>query len=64
MASGATSWVAGERGTTKVNASTGFEEGWFTDLPVLANPLGVAFDGTNIRVTNSGSNSLSRIVPF
>ena len=33
------------------------------NFPVNANPLGLAFDGTNIWVTNFSSNNVSKLRP-
>jgi DNA-binding beta-propeller fold protein YncE len=43
---------------TKVLASTGAVVGTYA---VGSEPYGVAFDGTNIWVANSGSNSVTKI---
>jgi DNA-binding beta-propeller fold protein YncE len=42
---------------TKLQASDGANLGTF---PVGTNPIGVAFDGANIWVTNSGNTTISR----
>jgi DNA-binding beta-propeller fold protein YncE len=33
-------------------------------VPVGSGPYAVAFDGTNIWVTNLNSNNVSKIIPF
>ncbi|MGC2424660.1 MAG: hypothetical protein WA666_09930 [Nitrospirota bacterium] len=43
---------------TKLKASDGSLVGTYN---VGSNPLGIAFDGANIWVTNEGSNTVSRI---
>jgi len=43
---------------TKLKASSGANLGTFS---VGSQPLGVAFDGTNIWVANSGSNTVTKL---
>jgi len=49
----------GSNNVTKLLASTGDLVGTY---PVGANPLGIAFDGTNIWVANAGSDNVTKLL--